>query len=73
MTTESQPPTQPALMSIRKTAAYLDLSEREVYRMMARGELERVAFGRTVRITTRSAERAIERRLSEGGGDATQG
>jgi excisionase family DNA binding protein len=48
------------LMTIKETATYLAISEREVYNMLANNELLGVRRGRRVMIDLRDAERWIE-------------
>ena len=55
------PATNHRLLSVKKTAQYLALSEREIHNMIANGELSSVRHGRRVMIDIRDLDSWVEK------------
>lgn len=52
------------LLTVEEAAVYLAISKREIYNMLANGELQAVRHGRRVMVDLRDAEKWIERKKS---------
>lgn len=63
---ESTTTTQPLLLRVPEVCELLAVGRSTVYLLMARGELDAVHIGRSVRITTESAVAYVELRKSSG-------
>ena len=59
--TNPSAPSEPLALTIHQAARRLSVSATTVRRLLARGELARVALGRSVRVLARSVEALAER------------